>query len=101
MDPITVVGQFILGQSLPGLIDLINRKVTSSRVRFWIAFVICLMMGVLASVNDVNMVVANPSIPGVLKIFQAGVLIFTSSQIAYKQWYDQSVIQAKIKNPLP
>lgn len=96
-----VLGQFVLGQFLPGAIDFINRKVPSSRVRFWISFVICLMMGVLASMNDVNVLIANPSVPNVLKIFQAGVLIFTSSQIAYKQWYDQSVLQAKIRNPLP
>lgn len=92
--------QFALGQSLPMGIDYINRNVKDSRVRFWIALLICLIMGVLASIGDIMILMKDPSLPQVGKILQAGILIFTSSQIAYKQWYENSVIQAKIRNPL-
>lgn len=92
--------QFALGQSLPMAIDYINRNVKSSRVRFWIALCICLVMGILASIGDIMILIKDPSLPELGKVFQAGILIFTSSQIAYKQWYENSVIQAKIRNPL-
>lgn len=93
--------EVLIGQLLPSVIDLINRKVPSSRVRFWVSLVVCLFMGVLASADKLTVLVQNPTLPGVLLVLQAGTIIFTSAQVAYKQWYENSVIQAKIRNPLP
>ena len=54
--------QILLGQFLPSGIDYINRNVESSRVRFWVAFAICLSMGILSSLGDVMILVNDPSL---------------------------------------
>ena len=91
---------FVLGQVVPGVIDLINRKVTSSKARFIVSVVFCLLLGVIASIGDVTTLFHDPSVSTVIKIFQSGTIIFTSSQIAYKTYYENSTMQAKIRNPL-
>lgn len=95
-----IAGQFVLGQVIPLTIDWINRNVENSTARFWIALVMCFLIGFVASIGDVMVLVKDPSIPQLGKIFEAGLIIFTSSQIAYKNWYADSVIQAKIRYPL-
>ena len=83
----------LVGQMLPYGIDLINRYVASSRIRFWISVAVSLVLGIIFNFD----------------IFHAGSLydlllsaltLWFSSQAAYKTYYEGSYIQYKIRRPV-
>lgn len=95
-----IIGQIVIGQGVPAFIDLINRKISDKKARFAVALLVCLILGVLATLGDLIELIYSPTLDRGLKIFQAGVMIFSSSQVAYKTYYENSILQVKIRNPL-
>ena len=76
----------ILGAVLPPVIDLVNKHISSSNMRFLISVLFALVVG------------------GILAYFEFGAkavlanagLIFVSAQTVYKLWYEQSGIHTRL-----
>jgi hypothetical protein len=84
--------EILAGQLMPILIDLVNKRVPNSKVRYVIAINACLILGALFNYDRLSL----ENIPKVLESFAT---IFTSAQTAYKLYYENSHVQAKIRNP--
>lgn len=100
MKELIAVGQ---GQLVIYLFDFLNVRVlniTNSKVRFWVTLVVCFLLGITMSYQELMTLFNNPSITNLFKVLTAGTIIFTSSQAAYKTYYENSTIQAKIRTPL-
>lgn len=82
----TKLFELIAGAVMPPVIDLINRSVASSKVRYVISIVICLILGAVFNFNQLN--------PG--EILASGAIIFAAAQTVYKTYYYKSDVRAKI-----
>jgi uncharacterized membrane protein required for colicin V production len=77
----------VLGALLPPVIDLVNRFIPNSSLRFIASLVICLTLGsILAFLTS-----------GVEGILADGTIVFAMSQVVYKLWYEKSQLQTKIR----
>lgn len=76
-----------IGAVLPPLIDVVNRFVKLSWLRFVIALLVSLILGVVLAYFQYGW-------GGIAA--DAGV-IFIASQTVYKLWYDKSGLQARIR----
>lgn len=84
MQETIIVG--VLGAVLPPVIDLVNRFVPNSRIRFLISIGFAVVVGaILAFLQYGEDVWSN-----------AG-LIFAASQTVYKLWYEKSQLQTRIR----
>lgn len=77
----------ILGAVLPAVIDIVNKYVKNEKVRFLIA------VGFSVVVGGVWSVLQN----GWENVAKDIGLIFATSQIVYKLWYEKSGLQEKIR----
>ena len=75
----------ILGAVLPPVIDLVNKHVASSNMRFIISVLFALVVGGLLAYFEF----------GAEALANAG-LIFASAQTVYKLWYEQSRIHTRL-----
>jgi hypothetical protein len=85
----------IVGFVLPPFIDIINTKVTNSKVRFLISLAICLIIGLLSvgltqgfDLNNID------------TILVSGASAFTTAQLVYKQYYEDSKARVSLKRTL-
>lgn len=80
-----------IGFILPAVIDLLNRKITDTDIRFWVAAVFCALVGV-----GVNYV-ANGNHLGTLdSIFTSIMMIFGEAQLSYKGIWENSKVRSTI-----
>jgi hypothetical protein len=77
----------ILGVFLPPVIDLVNKNISNQKYRFLIAVGFSILVGGIISV------VQN----GWENVSKDVGLIFATSQIVYKLWYEKSELQGKIR----
>ena len=77
----------ILGAILPPVIDVVNKYVPSSNMRFLISVLFAIVVGGAMAYFEFGM-------EGLLA--NAG-LIFVSAQTVYKMWYDHSKLQDKVR----
>lgn len=77
----------ILGALLPPVVDLVNRYVVNPKLRFLIAIVASVIVGGVVSVVQF----------GLDEVMTNATLIFTTSQVVYKLWYEQSSLQGKVR----
>lgn len=82
----TKIFELIAGAVMPPVIDLINRKITNSKIRYVISMVICLVLGTIFNLGELN--------PG--DILASGAIIFAAAQTVYKTYYYKSDVRAKI-----
>ena len=77
----------ILGVIMPPIIDIVNKYVPNSNLRFLVSILFSLIVGGIIAFfeNGWESVLAN-----------AG-LVFVSAQAVYKLWYEKSGMQAKIR----
>jgi hypothetical protein len=78
--------QNLIGFVLPPVIDLINTRIGSSMIRFWISLVVCLVVAVavnfsLLKVSDIVTLLGNIGI------------IFSEAQIVYKTYWGNSSLR--------
>ena len=85
-----VLVQLALGGSLPPAIDMLNKYVPDSKVRFWITLLICLTIGTVLHHASLKF----STIPDILMSFG---LILSGSQTVYKSLYDGSDLQNHIR----
>ena len=67
-----------VGFLFPPAIDLINRYVKNSDLRFWVSIVFCIIIGVLVSWITGNL---TPN-----EVFKQASIFIGQAQIAYKLW---------------
>lgn len=80
----------LVGFLLPPVIDLINRKINNSDIRFWVSVLFCAVVGVLiayskGNIGDINAIISS--------IF----IVFGLAQISYKAVYESSRLQTKVR----
>jgi uncharacterized membrane protein len=87
----------LLGQVAPAFTDVINKYVPSSTLRFWISIIVSALIGI--AVNYDKLGAAN-----IDTILTSALLVWSSGQVAYKNWYGDSKFQSAIRysaKPLP
>ena len=82
----TKIFELIAGAVMPPAIDLINREIANSNVRFVISMVVCLVLGAIFNLGKLN--------PG--DILASGAIIFAAAQTVYKTYYYKSNVRAEI-----
>lgn len=82
----------LLGQLVPYAIDVINRYIPNSRLRFLVSVLYCLGVGVIISYEQLNFVTIESTL-------DTGVIVFTSAKFAYEMYYKQSQVHHKLRNP--
>lgn len=76
---------------LPPLIDLINRKVGNSDLRFWISVAICSAVGII------TYYFSRPLIPTFDGVVANIIAVFGWVQISYKGIYEGSKLQTELR----
>ena len=79
--------QDFAGFILPPFIDLINRNIANSTVRFWISMLACVAVAVLLNLDKLN----NPD-----ELLGKASLIFAQAQIVYKTYWEKSGVREKM-----
>ncbi len=75
--------EVVVGAILPTLIDLLNRKVKNSKVRYAVSLVVCLVVGVLLNLKTLD----------VADVLGSGAVVFASAQTVYKTYWDKSKVR--------
>ena len=81
--------QNYIGLILPGVIDLINKRVADSRLRFWISLAVCVVVGTAVNFQEI-------SEPGMLLGDIS--IVFATSQIVYNTYWKKSDLRARLIN---
>lgn len=82
----------VVGFILPPFIDIVNTRVTNTKVRFFISLLVSLVIGLLTVFLTDGIDLSN--IPSILL---AGTSAFTTAQITYKQYYEESKARTQLK----
>ena len=80
----------LLGQVMPPIADTINRNIPNSKIRFWVSILLSAVVGVLLNINNLNF----GNLDGII---YSSMLLWGSSQIAYKTYYEDSKVQSRIR----
>ena len=79
--------QDFAGFILPPFIDLINRRIENSKVRFWVSMLVCVAVAVVLNLDKLN---------SFDELLGKASLIFAQAQIVYKTYWEKSGIREKI-----
>jgi hypothetical protein len=77
----------VLGVILPPIIDLVNKYVANSKLRYLVALVFSLVAGAIIAVVQ----------SGWDNVWADAGLVFAASQTVYKLWYEHSGLQTRIR----
>lgn len=89
-DLINVLLQLGLGGSLPPVIDLLNKFIPNSKLRFLVTISICLVVGALVHRSALRFETIDD-------VFMSFGLILSGSQTIYKSLYEDSTLQNLIR----
>ena len=81
-----------LGLFLPPVIDIINTKITDSRVRFLASLLVCTILGIIIHSNEIVAGVAS-----VEKTIHTITAVFTTAQATYHIYWDKSDARTEMK----
>lgn len=90
MSPETISA--IVGFALPPFIDVVNTKITNSKVRFVVSLVVSLLIGLVTVFFTEGLDFSNPS-----NILLGAAAAFTTAQVTYKQYYENSKARTAVK----
>lgn len=79
----------LVGFILPPLIDLINKRVADSKVRFLVSVSVCLGIGVLQNLSSLKA-------GDVSELLSSFAVIFTTAQLTYKLYWEKSDFRASV-----
>ena len=86
----------LLGLVLPPVIDLINRKVLDSDVRFWISVLVCAVVGIAMKYLETNGFVGYANMYSLAEDTAKTILVvFGLAQLSFKAGYENSRIRSK------
>lgn len=80
---------------LPAAIDLFNRKIQNSDVRFWVSALICAVAGIGLNFLDTNFVFASAK-EGFSSLSASIMAAFGMAQISYKAIWEKSDIRENL-----
>ncbi len=75
----------IFGAVLPPFIDILNRRVKDSRLRFVVSMLVCLASGALINIDQLNLE----------NFLESGTLIFASAQTIYHTYWKTSRLRRR------
>lgn len=78
--------ELLAGAFMPFIIDLVNKNIANTNVRYFISMGICLALGALLNLNQLN----------AGDILSSGAIIFAAAQTVYKTYYKSSDVRAKV-----
>lgn len=87
----------LLGLLLPAVIDLINRKISSSDIRFWVSVLVCVLVGGFVNYVDTQFQFITLR-DGFDSVTATIMIVFGWSQLSYKAIYQDSAMEKAIKN---
>lgn len=82
----TKVTELVVGAILPPFIDIVNKRVKNSNIRYVISLVACLLVGFLLNYQSMN----------IADLLGSGAVIFASAQTVYKTYYAKSDIRKSL-----
>jgi hypothetical protein len=78
--------ELLAGAFMPFVIDLINKNIANSNLRYLVSMAICLIIGALFNLGQLN--------PG--DILTSGAIVFAAAQTVYKTYWAKSDARAKV-----
>jgi len=84
MDPKLI--ELLAGAFMPLVIDVVNKNIANSNIRYFISMALCLGLGALLNLNQLN----------AGDILTSGAIIFAAAQTVYKTYYKSSDVRAKV-----
>jgi preprotein translocase subunit SecY len=85
---------------LPILIDLINRKIKDTDIRFWVSVVICVVIGVLFNFFDTSFDFLTPA-DAAQSISNSIIVVFGIAQLSYKAIWENLKIRKDLDLKAP
>lgn len=82
----------LIGILLPLGIDLVNRKIKDSDVRFWVSVAICAVVGILINWLQTSFAFANP-MAAFDSVSKSILAVFGLAQISYKAVWENAPIR--------
>lgn len=80
----------LIGQILPVITDYVNKHVVTAKIRFWVSILLSVVLGALLNYNDLRFDTLD-------SILTSSLLMWTSGQVAYKNYYEGSRVQNNIR----
>ena len=84
--------QILIGILLPIFIDVVNKFVKHSRVKYLVSLVVCVLVGFAVSFFEGKL---NPT-----EVLGSAAVVFLAAQTAYKTFYNTSKIRVRINSLL-
>lgn len=82
----------LIGIFVPALVDTINTTIRNTHVKFWVAFMLCAVLG--TAINGIETSFVYPSLPEAFESVTASIMVvFGLSQITYNAGYKNSEIR--------
>lgn len=80
--------QNLIGLVLPPVIDLINSKVASDKVRYFVSMLVCFLVGVLTNLDKLSNMEA---------LLANVAIIFATAQTTYNLYWKKSKVRKTLK----
>jgi hypothetical protein len=87
----------MIGLLLPIVIDLVNRKVENSDIRFWVSVAVCSAVGGALNYLDTSYTFASP-VEAFESVTGSIMMVFGLAQISYQGFYENSKLRKSITN---
>jgi len=87
----------LLAILLPPFIDLINRKIKNSDLRFWVSVLVCIGIGGVINYIDTSFQFVSLR-AGLDSVSSTIMIVFGWSQISYIGIYEDSAMEKAVKN---
>lgn len=81
----------LIGFILPAVIDLINRKIADSDIRFWVSMMFCIVTGTI-----VYFVTTGGTFTGIDDLADQILIIIGQAQLSYQALWSDSNLRAKL-----
>jgi hypothetical protein len=81
MDPKII--ELVAGAFMPFLIDILNRKIANTQLRYFVSMGVCLVLGAILNIGKLN----------AGDILTSGSIIFAAAQTVYKTYYEKSALR--------
>lgn len=86
----------LLGLLLPPLIDLLNRKITDSDIRFWISVSVCFVFGSVVALLTTALF-DNMKVNEIVEaISMETIVMFGLAQLSYKGLWEKSAVRSNL-----
>ena len=79
----------LIGLILPFVIDLVNKYVLDSKIKFVVSFLVCALVAVLFKLPELKA-------GDVSEVLQSVAVVFAEAQVVYKLYWEKSSLRAKV-----